>query len=526
MDTISTTSTLEQIRSLHIELESIEHLLIQSLVPIVSLIQSNINIHYYDSVVELVEKYRSTIQQCIELYNNSTEQLIDEQNSIQQPTIELQLKSYYNNVEHIKLMHTMVNSPSINIKQLVHDLTEYNNYDTNRHELIAHVIDHINQQYTVDEYYGNYLDLQQFYHTFLNVDIFRLTYRHLDYIQFIQQLPTILNTTNPNKYHHTVYNQWLQQLIDYLYHYIERIYPFSDRIQMKQLIHDEYIKLQTEHQSDATDVDTNLSNQTTLPAQSATTQLSLYCRACDKLFAKQTVYDAHLTGKKHMKNTVSLPSQSTTTAAATTTTPTKLQLNTVQYHEYVILQLLELLSEQYNNTLVYIQQKHIRSTKELQSDRDHLVKQIELLLQHKSIDTMQSVRTSDNEIKPIYNPLSLPLGIDGEPIPYWMYRLHGLNHEYTCEICGNYTYYGDRSYQSHFNEWRHIYGLKCLNITNNLKLYDNITKIDELMALYKQQQSISGQESMNTDVIQEIEDSDGNVYNKKTYEELRKQGIL
>ena len=27
---------------------------------------------------------------------------------------------------------------------------------------------------------------------------------------------------------------------------------------------------------------------------------------------------------------------------------------------------------------------------------------------------------------PIYNPKNLPLGWDGKPIPYWLYKLHGL----------------------------------------------------------------------------------------------------
>ena len=46
----------------------------------------------------------------------------------------------------------------------------------------------------------------------------------------------------------------------------------------------------------------------------------------------------------------------------------------------------------------------------------------------------------DDEDKPIYNPLNLPLGWDGKPIPYWLYKLHGLNLEFKCEICGNYSY--------------------------------------------------------------------------------------
>jgi hypothetical protein len=50
----------------------------------------------------------------------------------------------------------------------------------------------------------------------------------------------------------------------------------------------------------------------------------------------------------------------------------------------------------------------------------------------------------------IYNPLNLPLGYDGKPIPYWLYKLHGLGIEYKCEICGNYSYWGRRAFDRHF----------------------------------------------------------------------------
>jgi hypothetical protein len=43
---------------------------------------------------------------------------------------------------------------------------------------------------------------------------------------------------------------------------------------------------------------------------------------------------------------------------------------------------------------------------------------------------------SDSEDEFLYNPLKLPLGWDGKPIPYWLYKLHGLNLEFKCEICG------------------------------------------------------------------------------------------
>lgn len=54
----------------------------------------------------------------------------------------------------------------------------------------------------------------------------------------------------------------------------------------------------------------------------------------------------------------------------------------------------------------------------------------------------------DDEVP--YNPKDVPLGWDGKPIPYWLYKLHGLNLYFTCEICGNSTYRGPLAFQRHF----------------------------------------------------------------------------
>ena len=82
----------------------------------------------------------------------------------------------------------------------------------------------------------------------------------------------------------------------------------------------------------------------------------------------------------------------------------------------------------------------------------------------------------DDEDTPIYNPLNIPLGWDGKPIPYWLYKLHGLNIEYTCEICGNEKYKGRKNFDHHFQEAKHAYGMRCLGIPNTKHFHD-ITKI-------------------------------------------------
>lgn len=77
-----------------------------------------------------------------------------------------------------------------------------------------------------------------------------------------------------------------------------------------------------------------------------------------------------------------------------------------------------------------------------------------------------------------YNPKNLPLGWDGKPIPYWLYKLHGLNISYSCEICGNFTYKGPKAFQRHFAEWRHAHGMRCLGIPNTAH-FANVTQIED-----------------------------------------------
>ena len=52
------------------------------------------------------------------------------------------------------------------------------------------------------------------------------------------------------------------------------------------------------------------------------------------------------------------------------------------------------------------------------------------------------------------------------------------------EIIGNYSkisYWGRRSYERHFTEWRHSYGMKCLKIPNSVHFRD-ITSIADALA--------------------------------------------
>jgi splicing factor 3A subunit 3 len=78
------------------------------------------------------------------------------------------------------------------------------------------------------------------------------------------------------------------------------------------------------------------------------------------------------------------------------------------------------------------------------------------------VEEFYEVEEEDSDIP--YNPKNLPLDWDGKPIPYWLYKLHGLNIGYSCEICGNQVYKGPKAFQRHFTVSKsqflfHIYSL-------------------------------------------------------------------
>lgn len=123
-----------------------------------------------------------------------------------------------------------------------------------------------------------------------------------------------------------------------------------------------------------------------------------------------------------------------------------------------------------------------------------------------------------------YNPKGLPLGWDSKPIPYWLYKLHGLNLSYSCEICGNQVYKGPKVFLRHFSEWRHSHGMRCLGIPNTPH-FANITKIADAMALWKKLQD-SNESGWNPEMDEECEDSKGNVVSKRIYDDLKRQGLL
>lgn len=180
--------------------------------------------------------------------------------------------------------------------------------------------------------------------------------------------------------------------------------------------------------------------------------------------------------------------------------------------EFQIRMYYELLRPEMEATREYIEKKLTKTYEEIQAERDQ--------------DSDDVGEESDDEVEgQIYNPLKVPLGFDGKPIPFWLYKLHGLNVEYKCEICGNYSYWGPRAFARHFNESRHAFGMQCLGITMS-KEFENITLIEDALTLNRKLQRQARDREWKPEEEEEFEDKDGNVYDKKTFDDLKRQGLV
>lgn len=202
-----------------------------------------------------------------------------------------------------------------------------------------------------------------------------------------------------------------------------------------------------------------------------------YCYKCYKQFTNENVYNIHIKSKKHKSNNINKTKE-------------------INKNQYIIKYILNINSR-------------LKLTKDRAKVNNNIKIDDEIESDNNNIDMLN-----------IENPMNLPLDHSGKPIPYWLYKLNDMNHEYGCEICGDHKYIGKKAYQNHFKEWRHTYGLKCIGLSNIPEL-NYINKIHEAIKLAKHVKSDNKSEN-----VEEIEDKDGNVYNKKLYEDMKKENII
>ncbi|XP_068977944.1 splicing factor 3A subunit 3 [Bombus flavifrons] len=372
--------------------------------------------------------------------------------------------------------------------------------------------------FTDEEGYGKYLDLHECYEKYINLK----GIEKIDYITYLSTFDHLFDIPRERK--NAEYQKYVESLLEYLTDYLSRVRPLLDISAELEEANNEF-ETQWENNtfpgwpketgSALTHVGAHLelsafSSWEELASlgldrlKSALMALGLKCggtleERAQRLFS--TKGEASLDPNLLAKNNRNRKSGKGRNSE---------KQKEIAHFEAQVYKLAELVSTQRVATKENVQRKQARTEGE-RGDSDA------------EASASESEEEDDNEVP--YNPKNLPLGWDGKPIPYWLYKLHGLNISYNCEICGNFTYKGPKAFQRHFAEWRHAHGMRCLGIPNTAH-FANVTQIEDALALWEKLKAQKQAERWQPEQEEEFEDSLGNVVNRKTYEDLKRQGLL
>lgn len=373
----------------------------------------------------------------------------------------------------------------------------------------------VENMFTGEEAYGQFFDLTKLHEDYLNLPgVKRLTYlQYLDlFDKFTQpQLPIKRQNKLTDKYF-----QYVGDLASYLESFIKRAKPLEPVDKLFAQFDAEFDRQWEAKEVPGWGKDTQ--GGTAGPATEGTGE-GIWCAACEREFKNENVYKNHLTGKKHIRAAEAKKANgvdgenATPPPDAVVSKMRDLKERAIAEREHRIRSLVEVLKEERDATRVNVERKQGMTERERQMELAAIFADEEPTSGARG---NESDDESDSDEK-VYNPLKLPLAWDGKPIPYWLYKLHGLGVELPCEICGNFVYMGRRAFDKHFSEARHIYGLRCLGITSQTSLFREITKIEDALQLWEKLEKDRKKEKEARDNVVQMEDAEGNVMPERIY---------
>lgn len=390
----------------------------------------------------------------------------------------------------------------------------------------------IEGMFTGEEAFGRFFDLTMLHEEFLNLPGVKGV-RKVSYLQYLDIFdaftPPKCNITRQDKMTED-YFSYVGSLAQYLESFMRRTKPLEDLDKLLKSFDEEFQKEWEEDKIPGWESAKASTSSSSGPVTEGTGD-GVWCPDCAKEFGNDNVYKAHLTGRKHIKAAEARKTSGTiasTTINGAVGAMARLKERAVADREHRIRKLASAMQTEREDTRVNVERKAGMTDKERKQELDALFAE----------DAYTATPTkggddanSDDEEEKVYNPLKLPLAWDGKPIPFWLYKLHGLGVEFPCEICGNYVYMGRRAFDKHFSETRHVYGLQCLGITRATGLFREITGIQEATRLWEKLESdrlreVQRKGGENGEGVVEMEDHEGNVMPKKVYDDLARSGLL
>lgn len=394
-------------------------------------------------------------------------------------------------------------------------VTKNGKHKVKRKYILSLVASHINldEMFNTTENYGRYFDLTSLFDDYkMLMNDYTITY--VEFLSTFDKFPyENINRKSPT-YINYVYKLW-----NYLVKFHEKLYPLQT---IDDLVKD------LEKNFDPSLV---MSNNDVKHGE-ANENGEVYCAPCNKLFAKESVYKGHLNGKKHKKNSKDQEIINDNNSSKKNNDDNNDHKNNVNINDILLIEfkIIEICKK-----LSHIKQATISNNERRAAltDRERMLENLNTMDgEDSAFTTIDSSDTenndsNDSDSEDEYNSKDLPIGLDGKPMPYWLYKLQGLNQSYDCEICGNINYKGRSLFAKHFGGSKHQYGLKCLGIPDDqMSLFKNIVKINDAMDLWKRLKKGKRLQDANVENAVEVEDDDGNVMSERDYLELKRQGLL
>lgn len=388
-----------------------------------------------------------------------------------------------------------------------------------------------------EEAYGRFFDLNSCHEAYLNLP----NVKRLSYLQYLEQFDNFAPGQGGIKRGDKLTDQYfgyLGELAGYLESFMRRTRPLENVDKVLETFDDEFDAAWAKDEVEGWQLEKPKGSDDAA-AKEASSADAVWCADCEKEFKNENVYKNHLTGRKHVKAAEQRKARleeaggddagAAGGAGAKGQSATRLKEKAVAERENRVMRLTAAMSTERSDTRVNVERRQGMTERERQQELENLLNApagegAGRGGEGAGEDGEEDDDEGDDDDR-IYNPLKLPLAWDGKPIPFWLYRLHGLGVEFPCEICGNFVYMGRRAFDKHFNEARHIYGLKCLGISS-AHLFRDITRIDEAMRLWDKIQRERKRSKVDEGSVVQMEDAEGNVMPEKVYYDLQKQGLL
>ncbi len=351
----------------------------------------------------------------------------------------------------------------------------------------------------------------------LDFDTFRETkaseWTPIDYVSWLRCFEHFELIPRVVKYRQPDYKKFLENLSEYLESFIRRQQPLTNWTKAK-------LEFQASFDHRWTAGEIPGWHQKTCESQ-------LYAVVTDRLLSNEIAMNGHISSKEYRKAYEKFNQLCEEERANRLSASIQFDYEVARLEEYIA-QLKNSLADTFSETIDHVTRKQARTAYELSVELSGLagegVTKFEIPdnISEQSSSGGEEVDVND---RAIYNPKNLPIGPDGKPIPYWQYKLFGLDKEFKCEICGDYSYFGRRAFEKHFSEWRHINGLRALRIKNSNHFF-GVTGIEDAVAINEKIRKQTTSVVFNAEKEMECEDAMGNVMSYRAYQDLVRQGMI